>query len=200
MEKRFVFWSPVDPCVESFLRNNDSLHAVSRSYPYVFACSNGIDGLVREKCGSHAVTINMENDMKRKGTAVFDLMKKMDFDICVRVDADAIIFDLPRLLRMASATGPRQFLGWEVKVGRVRGGCHAVGAEIVRNIAPLGEGPNFDAAMSKNTRAMGGEILHCKFFEMNYRYTGECPVWHPRKSAKASLFDEHIEMWRAAPQ
>ena len=60
----------------------------------------------------------------------------------------------------------------------------------VRNIAPLGEGQNFDAAMSKNTLAMGGEVRHCKFFEMNYRYTGECPVWHPKKSAKTSLFDE----------
>ena len=197
MEKRFVFWSPVDPCVEFFLENNESLHAVSRTFPYVFACSNGIDALVREKCSGHAVTIDMENDMRAKGTAVFDLMKKMDFDICIRVDADAIIFDLPRLLGMASATRPNQLLGWEVKAGRVRGGCHACGAEIIRNIAPLGAGPNFDATMAKRIRAMGAEVLHCKFFEMNYRYTGECPVWHPKKSAKTSLFEEHMEMWRA---
>lgn len=197
MNRRFVFWTPVDPCIESFVRDNESLQAVSRSYPYVFACSNGIDSLVRERCGSHAVTVETENDMKKKGTAVFDLMKTMDFDICIRVDADAIIFDLPRLLDMASPTGPRQLVGWEVKPGRIRGGCHAVGADIVRHIAPLGEGPNFDKAMSANTIAMGGEVLHCKFFEMNFGYTGECPVWHPKKSAKASLFDEHMDMWRA---
>jgi hypothetical protein len=197
VEKRFVFWTPVDPCVESFVRSNESLHGVSRSHPYVFACSNGIDTVIRETCGNHALTINTENDMKGKGTAVFDLMKTMDFDICIRVDADAIIFDLPRLLDMASATGPKQLLGWEVKPGRVRGGCHAVGAQVVRNLPPLGEGPNFDKAMSTNTTAIGGEILHCKFFEMNYRYTGECPVWHPKKSEKTTLFDEHMEMWRA---
>ena len=117
MKQRFVFWSPVDPCIESFVRDNESLHAVSRSYPYVFACSNGIDSLIRERYGSHAVIVETENDMKKKGTAVFDLMKTMDFDICIRVDADAIIFDLPRLLDMASATGPRQLVGMGGQTG-----------------------------------------------------------------------------------
>ena len=196
VDKKIVFWSPVDPCVEYFVESNSSLHDVSRKYPFIFACSNGIDGLVKEKCGEQAVTVNTENDMKGKGTAVFNLLRRMDVDVCVRVDVDAIVFDLPRLIRMASATGPAQLAGWQIKPKRIRGGCQACGVDIIKRIEPLGDGANFDAAMSKNTLKMGGELIHCKLFEMSTTYTGECPVWHPKKNDKRALFEKHMEMWR----
>lgn len=196
VDKKCVFWSPVDPCVEYFVENNSSLHDVSKRYPFIFACSNRIEGVVKEKCGAQAIAINTANNMKGKGTAVFSLMRSMDFDVCIRVDVDAIVFDLPRLIRMASSTGPAQLAGWQIKVGRIRGGCQACGVDIVKSIEPLGDGANFDAAMSKNTLKMGGELVHCKFFEMSTAYTGECPVWHPKKDDKRALFEKHIEMWR----
>jgi len=40
---------------------------------------------------------------------------------------------------------------WEIEPGHIKGNCHAVGAEIINNMEPLDEGPNFDSAMSKKT-------------------------------------------------
>ena len=197
MDKKFVFWSPVDSCVEYFVENNSSLYDVSNKHPFLFVCSNGIDRLVKEKAGRCGLTINTDNNMKGKGTAVFDLLKTMDFDVCIRVDADAIVFDLPRLIRWASSTQPMELVGWQVKEKRIRGGCQACGVEIVRNIAALGDGQNFDSAMSKNVLKMGGMLRHCKLFEMSTMYTGESPVWHPKKDDKESLFERHIHLWRA---
>lgn len=197
MEKKFVFWSPVDPCIDYFVENNSSLYDVSDKYPFVFACSNGIDRLVKEKVGRWGLTIDTDNNMKGKGTAVFNLLKRMDFDVCIRVDADAIVFDLPRLISWASSTRPMELLGWQVKEARIRGGCQACGVGIVRNIAALGDGQNFDAAMSKNVLKMQGALRHCKLFEMSRVYTGESPVWHPKKDDKKSLFERHIRLWRS---
>jgi hypothetical protein len=197
MEKKFVFWSPVDPCVEYFVEHNSSLYDVSDKYPFVFACSNGIDRLVRQNTGRQGLTINTDNNMKGKGTAVFSLLRSMEFDVCIRVDFDAIVFDLPRLISWTASTQPMELVGWQVKESRIRGGCQACGVEIVRNIAALGDGKNFDAAMSKNVVKMGGALRHRKLFEMSTAYTGESPVWHPKKDDKAALFERHIRLWKS---
>jgi hypothetical protein len=207
MEKKIVFWSPIDPCVEEFFVKNPSLPAVSDVFPYVFVCTNGIDKLVKERCGDKAITIEArKNNMRLKGTTAFEHIRGMDFDICIRLDIDTIVFDLKRLISMASVTKPNQLLGWKnvhkknkKNLPYIRGGCHACGRFIIDNIAPLGHGSEFDYRMTRFAEEAGGEIVDCRLFEESHDYAGSAPAWHPVKKRKRKTFDRNVGLWTAFP-
>jgi hypothetical protein len=210
-DKKIVIWSPIDPCVEWFFRRNPSLPAVAEKIPYVFVCSNGIEELVRERCGDTAIIALAErNKMRHKADVAWARIRDMDFDICMRIDIDAIIFDLHRMLSMASKAGPKQLIGWKKKFTSkkdrdkppyIRGACQAAGEYLVRNVELLGDGTEYDYLFSRLTEKMGGEIIDDlalfgnRFFELNDDYSGESPVWHPRKKNKKKTFERNARLW-----
>lgn len=214
---KFVFWSPVDPTVQYYLKNNPSLDQISQQYPHLFVTSNGIDQLVKQ-LHPNAIIINSKNDMRCKGTTAFQYMRTIKFDVCIRLDVDAILFDLNKLINMTQNTKPNQFLGCKKRFKKlrivrrmntkhkypfkIRGACHAIGRDIIERIKPLGTGPHFDEAMSANAVDAGAELIDCHLFELNAQYTGASPVWHPPRGTKEgghkkSTFKQHTKIYNS---
>lgn len=190
LPKKVVFWTPCDIKISEFILKNQSLKILSEQFPYYLVCSNGIESLVSKSYK----TIVTENHMMLK---YVKLMEKIEnFDVLIRLDADAIVFQPKKLLAFQVNNdsvyghyGPLKNPNLVLKKpissfdGNILcGACHLLGKNI-RNIKFRIYDEfldcEFDPVFTMQLKHMN--IIETNTFEMNDAYTGKAPVWHPLK-------------------
>lgn len=200
-----IFWSPTDPCIRNFIVSNKSHIQVSHQFPFYFVCSGGIDTDIINLYGSKSlILISQKNRMRTKGKILFDAIRNLDFDVLIRVDMDAIIFDLQWLLKEAEIATKFKCVAGKIKRGNlvsgnkekyVRGGCHVVSKEIAHNIYMTDEPGTFDSAFSVYAKKAGASLLDTNTFEESISYSKNSPVWHPKKKKNRFYnFLKHIKL------
>lgn len=198
---KIIFWTNTydDGC--NYISSNLSLQRISKCHDFYFM-NSGTDSeyCVNKFYKGHI--INCENDVSIKGKVLFDLLKlKSDYDILVRVDLDAIVFDLEKLKeiirenllgRHAVMGNVKKFRGMKRDkrkhqvskpyrgIKYVRGGCHATSRSVIDSIDMMDDKKiGFDIPYAVSFRETGCDVIPKPIFEINSKYSYHRPVWHP---------------------
>jgi len=181
-----IFWSCCDPAVAKFIEANKSLQDISARYDFYFLCSGGSINRVRELYRGHH--ISCINDFCVKGNTLFTLLKRRNnYDVVIRLDMDAIVFDVEDLINRAQRAAGEQLLvgndSPDKRYAYVRGGCNITSRSVIDKIGLLhSDNPSeFDPVYSASVEAAGGKLFSSPIFEESLAYSGELPVWHPLK-------------------
>lgn len=182
---------------------NPSHRMVCQYFPFYFVCSQGVERLV-SPYGTNAKIVLAENNMSEKGKILFETIRGEDYDVLIRVDTDAIIFDLEWLIELAKpAVGKKKIIGNTVRPKTwnldryVRGGCHIVSSQVIREIKMIRmkKQAGFDKPFNMSIKDIA-EIEHKKVFEQTRRYRRTAPVWHPPKRKKGECFERAVHDYR----
>jgi hypothetical protein len=194
---KLIFWTNIyDGGGIEYIEKNQSLIDLSQKHE-IFGMANG------KKCQetmkhlyNRVTTIECINDRAAKGKAIFDHFKgRDDYDFLIRIDLDAIVFDLNRL----ETAIEKNMLGKHAVMGNtktfygrrkenkkyrgtkyVRGACNVASRSVVEAIEMItDENAGFDIPFAMSFKGTGCEVISNKLFELNKRYTGKRPVWHP---------------------
>lgn len=205
MEVRPIFWSPADKCVSYFAKKNKSLQLISDFYPYYFMCSRGADSVIEDHYGRLSVIRKSKNNMTLKGKILFEeLSIKDDYDVLIRLDMDAIVFDFSWLSKIAKRSVDTQRPIGNIrkkKTGEkyMRGACHFVPADVIRLVS-LDKSKNpreFDLPFSRSI-PKEHPVTGYKCFELNNGYRGTAPTWHPLKTKdKKKVFSSMVDLFAA---
>ena len=213
---KFIFWTNSWDAGTEYLEKNISLQDISQKHDFYFMNSGAkseeaIKKLYNGKC------INCENDKAVKGDVLFKELASVSYDVLIRIDLDAIIFDLDGLLRKIeeNTAGEGHFVLGNTKKFRgrrttnkkyrgikyVRGACNATSKSVIDKIDMITEeNAGFDIPYAMSFHKTGCKLLSCKLFEINKKYTGKHPVWHPtgKGAEKFRIFSREIEKYGKA--
>jgi len=193
-----IFWTPVDGCISEYVKMNTSLIAASTEYEYIFVCSGNISSIIRDMHPKSTV-IECDNNMGRKGNIAYDIARESD--LCIRIDADSIIFDLTWLVGKANQIkGKKAVIGnvrtTEEGITYVRGGCKAISRQAMESMRYLPEYKrDYDMAFREAILGKNIEMINGGLFELSKNFQKTCPVWHPPKSKKMQYFSATIEKY-----
>jgi len=184
MAIRPIFWTGSADCVSDYLVANKRLQAISSQHP-LYILYSGEDGYLR-RCYPDAVLVPCQNEWKAKACKVFSYLKERDdFDVVIRFCPDAVIKDVTWLLQLVEqgmcgrfdvAVGNKAFFA---DVWYLRGACNATPRSVVGRMSLVPSDRDYDTWYSLAVEAAGGKLNDWPLFEINNRYTGKCPVWHP---------------------
>lgn len=183
MQLRPVFWTGAADIVSDYLIHNRRLQAISQQYPLYVVYSGRSDYL--EGCFPNAFLIPCENEWKSKLIQMYRELKDCDCDFVIRFCPDAIIKDVDWLLRrIAEGTQglPDTAVGNQANfngVVYIRGGCNATPMSLFHKLNLGSSDRDYDTWYTLAIQAAGGHIRDWPLFEINDRYTGQMPVWHP---------------------
>ena len=213
---KFIFWTNSWDGGAEYLEKNTSLQDISQKHDFYFMNSGDkseqiIKNLYNGKC------INCENDKAIKGKVLFEELKDVSYDVLIRIDLDAIIFDLDRLLlkiensitedKLCVLGNTKRFVGRKQGnkkyrgIEYVRGACNAASKNVIDKINMITEEKaGFDIPYAMSFHKMNCKLVSCKLFELNNKYTGKYPVWHPKGKGTAKLraFLKEIEKYGQA--
>jgi hypothetical protein len=194
---KLIFWTNIyDGGGIEYIEKNQSLIDLSQKHE-IFGLANGKDCQKTMKSLYNKVnTIECINDRAVKGKAIFDHLKNRDdYDFLVRIDLDAIVFDLERLERIIekNMVGKHAVMGNTKKfygkrkgnkkyrgIRYVRGACNVASKSVVDAIEMITkENAGFDIPFAMSFKKTGCESISHKLFELNKKYTGKRSVWHP---------------------
>lgn len=185
---KLIFWTLVDDVLIDYFPLNKPLQDLSREYELYMMCS-GDKSIQSAKQHYNINIIRTENDVRLKGKVLFDnLKKRSDYDVLVKIDLDAVILDLPKLVsEIETFVNPMTIVGNQRRSasGRmyIRGGCNATHRTVIDRIemevpnAPTGFDNPFNIAVLKT----GATQINHPLFEICDKPTGNSPVWHPPK-------------------
>jgi len=198
---KFIFWTNVYDGALGFTENNTSLQDLSEQYEMYFMSSGEKSREVIEKLYNGHI-IDCSNDTAIKGKILFDMLKnRQDYDVLVRIDMDAIVFNLNKLTDIIESNivdkhavlgnykkfktkKPNQFSG----VRYVRGACQAATRSVIDRIdMVIDKKAGFDIPYAMSFCKTNCEIIKCKLFELSNKYRGKYPVWHPKEKGEAKL-------------
>jgi len=188
IKKRVVFWISADDIIEDYIVHNYALQDLSKKHEVYFVCSGNIESKI---CSLYnAKILNCDNNMSMKGKVLYKAIKeKENFDILIRVDADAIIMNVDWLIDLAYEHVYKRIaivgnLGIKEETGQtyIRGGCNATSKEVVKLVdieVNLSDTGTFDAPFNNEIRKNKVNLVGKDLFEQNGAFNGNCPVWHP---------------------
>ena len=184
MSLRPIFWTGAADCVADYYIHNRRLQAISQRFPLYIVYSGRSDYLT--KYYPNATLIPCENEWKAKLIRVHGVLKvRDDYDYVVRFCPDAIIKDVDWLLRRIEE-GTQGFSTTAVGnqatfngVVYLRGGCNATPMSVFQKLNPGVSDRDYDTWYTLAIQAAGGQIRDWPLFEINVKYTGQMPVWHP---------------------
>lgn len=185
---KLIFWTLVDDILADYLPLNKPLQDLSKKYELYMLCS-GNKSIKLSKQYYKSNIIVTHNDVRFKGKKLFENLKtRSDYDVLVKIDLDAIILDLPKLIsEIESNIKPMTIVGnqRESYTGRkyIRGGCNATHRTVIDKIVmevptqPTG----FDNPFNMGVLRAGATQINHHLFEICDIPTGNFPVWHPSK-------------------
>lgn len=206
---RPVFYVAVDNVVHDFAVANQPLHEIGERFPLYFLASGEGTGAIRREF-PRCTVLKAKNDFQIKGRKFFKYIQQQEIacDCVVRLDVDALVFDIDWLLRifkthlMASEFG---FIGNMVTRGKgkryIRGACQAVTHKLAMkmDLQPTGSSKEFDYMFTNAAYIAGCEFIPYKLFNVSKLYTYSVPVWHPPKfklSDRFLYFKNHLNRYR----
>jgi hypothetical protein len=199
--KDIKFWTPVDPIVEYYIQNNKSLQRISNLFEYIFVCSNGAEEIIKTTYGKRSKILLSDNHMTLKGKVLYDFIRNDDYGTLIRLDADAIVFNLDWLLKLIYSTNYQKAIvvGFENGLFRdlyktseifnldykfICGMCNITtkcAAKLMDfsmfnlDVVPWLE---FDACFTILAHKFASFIPR-RLVEISENYTHTAPVWHP---------------------
>ncbi len=185
---RVIFWTLVDDVLSEYIELNKPLQDISKKYELYAMCS-GEKSIDLIKKNYVANIIETVNDVRLKGKALFEVLKKRDdYDVLIKIDLDALVLDVNKLLlEIESHILPMTIMGNLRRsfTGRmyIRGGCHAVHRTVIDKIQmkiPV-EKTGFDNPYNIAVLETGACQIDHHLFEICDNPTGNFPVWHPPK-------------------
>lgn len=193
--KKLAWYTLLDECNFDYLKLNKSIVDVDKNFPLYVVSSVVSEDEVRYFLPNAIVIEVSENNVLKKFNALLDVVEGTEAEVLVKIDLDAIVFDLGKVAKMASSVQEGQHAG-NLRVVRgieyVRGGCSACHLSALSGfrIEVDGAYPGLDITL--------GEQLDCErvdlpMFEISPVYTGKAPVWHPPKSNKLDHFKSQID-------
>jgi len=218
---RLIFWTFADGGSSGYLRYNKSLQELSQEYDFYFLCSgNRGNKLVRKHF--RAQVLPCENNIQEKSQLLlkhFQMLSSFrgvqDDDVLVKIDLDAVLFDLPELVRRIKKNiKPESIMGnyreqfvtndqgdREVSLSYVRGACQAMPISTVKKVSFECDDrygiSDFDIPFCEQVQNRGIKLIDCPLFEINNKYTYTHPVWHPDKKARRKVpqFSRHCHLY-----
>ena len=201
MEK-ILWWACADDIINQYIRYNLPLRKLAEQHECYFMCS-GTSYKLLHKLYPDAHVIECANNYLLKGKLLFDTLKQRDdYQYLVRLDFDALIMDLPRLVSDIEATVQnRHAIAGNPAIGKaethIRGACMVMSRSVVDAIdLPVDmKSKSFDEGFSVAAEKAHAEIIRHPFFELNEKWTGKYPVWHPTRyvSRKYDLFLKQVK-------
>jgi hypothetical protein len=211
---RPVFWVSADAILKEFIVENVALQRIAERYPCYFMCSGEVEGADGPEPMARflsryyrARTITCPNHMSLKGKLLFDRLNagEVAYDFLVRLDLDAIVFDVDRLLE----TARKHVLGKHAIMGNhftwfaeswVRGACNVTSRSVIEalDFAVSDNPTSFDLLYTEAVIQAGATIIPVDCFELEESYTGACPVWHPPKLPlvlRLEAFRDQMKVW-----
>ena len=208
-----IFWTNSWDAGTEYLELNKSLQDISNKYPFYFMNSGEKSEEVIKNM-YNGICVNCENDKAVKGKVLFDSLKgKEDYDCLIRIDLDAIVFDLDKLLSKiethimsehAVLGNTKTFNGRKATnrkyrgIKYVRGACNAASRSVIDKIDMITEeNAGFDIPYAMSFHKTNCKLMSCNLFEINKKYTGKYPVWHPvyKGADKLRIFSREIQRY-----
>jgi hypothetical protein len=138
-----------------------------------------------------------------------------DDDVLVKIDLDAVLFDLPELVRrIKNNIEPYSILGnyreqiftndkggGEFSLGYIRGACQAMPISTVNKVSfecdDKHKVSDFDVPFCEQAQKNGIKLIDSPLFEINTKYTYTHPVWHPDKKVRGKVkqFSRHCHLY-----
>ena len=199
---KIIWWACADDAVNQYIRYNLPLRKLSEQHECYFMCSGDSYKLLH-KLYPEAHVIECANNYSLKGKLLFDVLKQRhDYSYLVRLDFDALIMDLPRLIDdIPLVMGNKHAIAGNPAIGKgeshIRGACMVMSRSVVEaiNLPVDMESQSFDEAFTEAVRGTHAEIIRHPFFELNGEWTGNLPVWHPTRyvSRKYKIFLKQVQ-------
>jgi hypothetical protein len=206
---RLVFWTFADDCIYDFMASNLTLRALSHDYRFITLCSGErTKALLDERYKTEQIWC--ENNLLKKGDALLQHLKDdASFDALVKIDMDALVLNRPLLLQtieehlrpgllIGNYRKRNRLLDMPTVPGYIRGGCNVLSASLLKDMPAIhAEGRDrfdFDVYYNYAVQCAGGSLLDKPLFELNPRWTGKTPVWHPPKNDKYRHFSANMSM------
>ena len=183
MAMKPIFWTGSADIVSEYFVANKRLQEISQLYPLYILYSGKVDYL--EEHYPKAILIPCENEWKAKACTVLHFLKdRYDFDVAIRFCPDTIIKDRVRLLQLIEegmvgeniAVGNKAFFA---KAWYLRGACNATPKSVIQKMVLTPSDRDYDTWYSLAIESAGGVLKDWPLFEINDKYTGTFPVWHP---------------------
>jgi cbb3-type cytochrome oxidase cytochrome c subunit len=154
-----------------------------------------------KKLYPNAIIIKGKNHLQQKFIQLGSELLDVDFDVLVKIDLDAILFNYQEVLDIASKCPPESILGNKRTLGDriyIRGGCNACHASVIKRFVIKGfhqtfKGMDFDIPFCIQSKA---NLVDYQIFEISEKYSGKLPVWHPlQNTTKLIQFRKCIEIY-----
>lgn len=189
----YVIYTFADICNAKYLCNT-SLKDLPT--PIHFLCSNGVENQVIVNFPD-AIILETENHMQNK---FINFLKQFtDTTKLVKIDLDAVIFDKQKFIQEIEDTNQNEFRGnlRTVKRGTyIRGGFNCIWSqELFKiNLQPSGNPMDVDIWLALQLKET--QLINRPYFEINNKYTGTAPVWHPLQDANKWVnFKKHLDFF-----
>ena len=205
-----IFYVAVDDVITDFVIANTPLREICKRFPLYLLSSGEDTGVFRRRYQKGTVIKCKENDFQLKGQQFFNYLQKnkIDCDCVVRLDVDAVVFDIDWLLRILKLNLMREklgFIGNLVDRGKdrvyIRGACQAITYKLADKLSlqPTGKSDEYDYMFTVAAEEAGCKYIPYNLFEVTRVYTYTVPVWHPPKSAlpeRLAYFKRHIKKYK----
>jgi len=198
MKFRPIFWTGAADCVADFFIHNRYLQNIANQHPLYILYSGERDYL--DQYYPNAICEPCENVWQAKAIKLFNILKtRDDFDVLIRFCPDAMIKNVDKLFNSIEngMTDEKTVLGnKEQNLGftYLRGGCNATPKALVHKMKFQSLEEGYDYWYSILLEEAGGVLKNWPLFEINNKYTGEFPVWHPRQNFEAGKEDYPIRL------
>lgn len=191
-----VFFTMADDCIAEYIEINKPLRDVSKKYRLVTVCSGTKAPDMMNRLYRTEI-LECDNSFPVKGDVLLKYLKKTsDYDCVIKIDLDALIFDIRGLLNLISANLKPMSLMGNRRKHYIRGGCNALNADLtplMNSLSEHGSRPNkFDDYYCAEVLRTGGKLQDRALFEMSKSYTRTLPVWHPHKRNKLKYIAKGI--------
>lgn len=205
-----IFYVAVDDVIFDFVAANIPLQDISKKYDLYLLSSGSKTGSVR-KLFPKATILKSDNDFQLKGVSFFEHIRehKVKGDVIIRLDVDAVVFDVEWLLRIVEQNFKGVnlgFIGNLVKRSKeriyIRGACQAVTRELADKLQlqPTGDSNEYDYMFNSAAVEAGCTYVPYKLFEVTEAYTANVPVWHPPKikvlEKRLEYFVRHVKKYK----
>ena len=206
---RFVFLQNFDPKIAKYTTNNLPLQELSKSYPTIFIASG--DGSCLNKFYHKPIIVSSKANyqLDKLNLAIKFFSNFDNYDIIIRTCIDAVIMDFGMLKKIVEEEvdplkpilmGNRQCQNapdnkTNARIKWIRGGCQLWTKPMVHqlkgNTIKYKRNNDWDMPLTYEVKKRDVTIINRALFELNDKWTGVAPVWHP-KSNKFTNFMGNI--------
>jgi hypothetical protein len=179
-----IFWTGTANHISDYLIHNKRLRDLSNRFPLYVVYSGTSEYL--KTYYPKATIIKCENEWMKKAVRVHEaICLRSEYDVVIRFCPDTIIKDVDTLIRMietAMAGNPMMFVGNVAKfkgITYLRGACNSTPRAVFEKLVLKPSDTDYDTWYSTAVVAAGGVMKDVSLFEINNKYTGKLPVWHP---------------------